>query len=138
MANADNITRHQFKSGEPRTAESGRAGGLASGEAKRRRQSMRELARALLNAPAPKWARKIGGIDCDTYGAAIAAAIFQKAAQGETPAYRAICETLGEIADGGRVEVNSPIVLGMIPADKVEKAKREHEARQLENMKPIK
>lgn len=136
MANAENIKAHQFKSGEARASESGRRGGLASGEAKRRKQSLKALVQALLDAPPPKWARKIGGVECDTYGAAIAAAIFQKAAQGETPAFRAICETLGEISDGASVEVHSPIMLGTIPAPLVEKAKHEHEARQLENMKP--
>lgn len=132
MANPGNIRAHRFKKGEARTVESGRAGGLASGEAKRRKQTMLELAQALLAAPAPKWARKIGGVDCDTYGAAVTAATFQQAAQGNTAAYRAICETLGEVANGASVEVTSPILLGTFPVEQVERAKREHEARQLE------
>ena len=122
MANAENLKPHRFKAGEGRAAESGRRGGLASAEAKRERRTLREVAEAFRDLPPPKWARTVAGVACDTYGAAAVAGMFAEAAKGNPTAYRAIIETLGEIDTAPRVDVSSPLILGMIPADKVEAA----------------
>ena len=132
MANAENLTPHRFTAGDGRAVESGRRGGLASAEAKRERRTLREVAEAFRDLPPPKWARTVAGMDCDTYGAAAVAGMFAEAARGNPTAYRAIVETLGEIDTAPRI-VSSPLILGMIPADKVEaanaaKRKREEEA----------
>jgi hypothetical protein len=52
-------------------------------------------------------------------------------------AFAIVRDTIGErpVETYEDITPNSPIVLGVIPQDKVEKAKAEHEARQLEGNK---
>lgn len=131
--NGDTLAPHRFKKGESRTRESGRNGGIKSGEARREKRTLRQIAVALRDLPAPKAARDVGGVKCDTYGEAVVAAMFAGAAGGDTHAYRALLETLGEAALQALPEIVAPVILGTIPQAEVDKAMAEHNARQEES-----
>lgn len=83
----------QFKSGRE-AAEAGRKGGIASGEAKRARKSLRNELDALLNMPAKD---KDGNDSADlTVQGAIAVALVKQALKGNTKAFEIIRDTIGE------------------------------------------
>ena len=120
-----------IKNFKPLSAEEarkrGRAGGLASVKARLERKSMREWAVALRDLPSEKKA------DMTKAQAAILAA-WNEAEKGDIRAHRFLSELMGEM----ETETNAigiiapPIILGTIPQEKVEKAKADHEKRQLE------
>lgn len=105
----------------------GRAGGLASVKSRLLKRTMKEWALALRDAPSPTDPNM-------TRAQAAMAAAWSEAERGDVKALRFICELMGDLdANGGEVvPIMPPIVLGMIPADMVERAKADHEKRQIE------
>lgn len=95
----------QFQTGE-KAVESGRKAGIASGEAKRAKKSMKELAKQLMDAPVGKDlgnTLELYGVSKEdkTYRAAIMARLIQKALLGgDTTAVRMLGELTGELGTG--------------------------------------
>ena len=111
---------------EDEAREKGRRGGLRSGEVRREKRTLKELALALMEGK-PKGEK-------DANGVAAVAAMFAEARRGNVSAFRALAELMGEFENPEiSIETVSPFVLGMIPQDMVDKAKRDHDQRQLEN-----
>lgn len=101
--------------------EWGRRGGIASGEARRRKASLRAELEALLTAD-----------DC-VVAKSIAVAICREAKQGNVGAFKAIAQVLGELKDVVGVEADAlppPIVLAVHDAAYIE-AERERQKREL-------
>lgn len=91
MANERNIVPHRLKAGEARTHALAKAGGRASGEARRRRRYMREVAAELLDADAPDWMReKVGAPKGTTVQEVLVASLVAKAADGDVQAFRSV------------------------------------------------
>lgn len=124
--------------------ESGRKGGIASGVAKKNRKTLREHLKAILSSSIPKasplytqLANQMKSLGID--GAPIVQDIITlgmiKKAASSPQAAEFIRDTIGERPTETFEDLTpqSPIMLGLIPADKVAKAKAEHDARQLEN-----
>lgn len=106
----------------------GRAGGLASVKARLEKKNLRQWALILRDAESAV-------IPNMTRGQAAIAAAWTEAENGNIRAHRFLGELLGEL-DGEAQEsivVAPPVILGMIPQDMVDKAKADHERRQLEN-----
>jgi hypothetical protein len=83
----------QFKSGE-KAAKSGRKGGIASGESKRARKSLREELETLLAANVID--KDTGQPKDETVQTAISVALIKEALKGDTKAYEIIRDTIGE------------------------------------------
>ena len=127
MANEQNLMRGnpetQFKTGREQS-EIARQGGIASGEAKRRRKTLREQMEMLLNLPVKDDSTKdfieslgIESNEIDN-GMAITLSMYQEALKGNTKAYELIRDTIGEkLADRIQIE-DAPII-------KVERPKKE-------------
>ena len=129
-------------------SEMGRRGGVSSGETRRAQKTMREMLKTIVDSDltGEEAGRKLehnlqkAGLHKrlpNNYRSGLAVAMLQKALNGSVKAAEFIRDTLGEkpIEQFEDLTPESPIVLGVIPSDKVEKAKAEHEARQLEGMK---
>lgn len=92
LANLEKGKNTRFKSGE-QAAKNGRAGGIASGEAKRARKTIRAELEALLETH-PKDSK---GKESDlSYQSAMIAALVKKALRGDTKAFEIIRDTIGE------------------------------------------
>lgn len=110
MSNEHNLIPNSARTPEERR-EIGRKGGKASGEARRRRKTMREAMKALLemgvvdndiyNAAAAM------GIDIEemTYQNAILAAMIREAAGGNVQAFNAVRSLIGEDNDAERLKL---------------------------------
>lgn len=110
MSNEHNLIPNSARTPEERR-EIGRKGGKASGEARRRRKTMREAMKALLemgvvdndiyNAAAAM------GIDIEemTYQNAILAAMIREAACGNVQAFNAVRSLIGEDNDAERLKL---------------------------------
>lgn len=90
----------QYKSGEKATREAGKKGGIKSGEAKRKKKSMREKMELLLSLPADDTDAdnlKALGISPDDIDneMIIIKALFDKAATGDINAIREVRNILG-------------------------------------------
>lgn len=90
MAGEENLRPVQTKE---EARERGRAGGIASGEARRARKTMRAELEAMLTMTVKDKAGKDTG---RTFQSAITAALIAKAAKGDTKAYELIRDTIGE------------------------------------------
>ena len=124
--------------------EMGRKGGLKSVKTRRERKSLRDGLKLLLSGrlekdtPLYRQAKALMrqlGVDGEPTGQnLLEMGIFKKAMKGDSFAFATIRDTIGEKPTETYEDVTpqSPIVLGLIPADKVAKAKSEHEARQNE------
>ena len=75
--------------------EKGRRGGVASGEARRVKRTMREWAELMRDNPAPDDVRKALGDDLTQAGAAVAA-MYTASMSGNVQAFRALSDLLGE------------------------------------------
>ena len=83
--------------------EKGRRGGVASGEARRVKRTMREWAELMRDNPAPDKLRKALGEDLTQAGAAVAA-MYTESMSGNVQAFRALSDLLGE-TDAPAVEM---------------------------------
>ena len=87
---------------ESEAREKGRNGGIASGEARRRKKTMREALEMLLyHGNVPEMTKEImraEGIDDEemTHQMVITRSLIAKAESGDVQAYNAICQMIGE------------------------------------------
>ena len=99
MAGEDNLIPVRS---EDEAREKGRKGGIASGEARRRKKSMREALETLLyHGKIPETTKSMmraEGIDEDemTHQMVITRSLIAKAESGDVQAYNAICQMIGE------------------------------------------
>lgn len=125
-------------------SELGRKGGLKSVQSRRARKTFRESLKLLLagrlekGTPLYKQAKTLMkqlGLSGDPTGQnLLELGIFKKAMKGDPFAFATIRDTVGEKPTETYEDVTpqSPIILGVIPDEKVAKAKEEHENRQKE------
>lgn len=106
MPNEENLKNGEpfrFRSGEE-AAKAGKKGGIASGEARRRKKAMRDTAEMLLDMQVPKAAKElkqklaIMGISEEdfTYQTAVMVGVINQAMKGNTKAAAFLRDTVGE------------------------------------------
>lgn len=106
MANEENLKKgapFRFRTGEQQV-ETARRGGIASGEARRRKKTMKETAKMLLDMEIPDAAKelkakmKVMGISEEdfTYQSAVMVGILNQAMKGNTKAAAFLRDTVGE------------------------------------------
>ena len=106
LANEENLKKgapFRFRTGEQQV-ETARRGGIASGEARRRKKTMRETAKMLLDMEIPDAAKelkaklKVMGISEEdfTYQSAVMVGILNQAMKGNTKAAAFLRDTVGE------------------------------------------
>lgn len=106
MPNEDNLKKgapYRFRTGEQQV-EVARRGGIASGEARRRKKTMKETAKMLLDMQIPSAAKELQkklrlmGISEDdfTYQSAVMVGILNQAMKGNTKAAAFLRDTVGE------------------------------------------
>lgn len=106
LANEENLKKgapYRFRTGEQQV-EIARRGGIASGEARRRKKTMKETARMLLDMEIPDAAKelkaklKMMGISEEdfTYQSAVMVAVLNQAMKGNTKAATFLRDTVGE------------------------------------------
>ena len=106
MANEENLKKgapYRFRTGE-KQVEIARKGGIASGETRRRKKTMRETAKMLLDMEIPNAAKelrkklKLMGVSEDdfTYQSALMVGILNQAMKGNTKAASFLRDTVGE------------------------------------------
>lgn len=120
LANLEKGKDTQFKTGEQQV-EIARRGGIASGEAKRARKTIRAELEALL---ATHPVNDKGEVSPNSYQTAMIAALMKKALKGDTKAFELIRDTIGE-------KPAERIALAQIDQetiDRVEELVREHDA----------
>ena len=94
MANEQNLIPFTSDQSREEAAKNGQKGGIASGEARRARRSLRAELEALLSQNTID--KKTGKPTDGTVQEAITAALVQKALKGNTKAYEIIRDTIGE------------------------------------------
>lgn len=126
--------------------EMGTRGGVASGKSRRLRKTLRESLKNALGCEIPKDSpiyqktltqmRAFGLEGEPTVQDIPVLGMIMKASKNPL-AFAIVRDTIGEkpVEQFENLTPDSPIVLGVIPADKVEKAKAEKEARELEDTK---
>ena len=103
MANDENIAAYRFTSDQSReeAAKNGRKGGIASGEAKRRKKALSDCLDALLEKDySNSSGQTMSGAEL------ISTRLFQLAANGDINAFRTIRDTIGQMPVQ-RVEVDT-------------------------------
>lgn len=115
--NPENIIPNSERTPEERKAIA-TAGGIASGEARRRKRTLRELAEILAERkvamPQPG-----GGTEEMTYDMALVQSMYQKAVtRGDTKAAKFIATLLGEYTEKHEVEAKGAVVF--LPKDEIE------------------
>lgn len=106
MPNEENLKNgepYRFRSGEE-AAKAGQKGGIASGEARRRKKAMRDTAKMLLDMQVPKAAKELKqklavmGISEEdfTYQTAVMVGVINQAMKGNTKAAAFLRDTVGE------------------------------------------
>lgn len=106
MPNEENLKNGEpfrFRSGEE-AAKAGQKGGIASGEARRRKKAMRDTAKMLLDMQVPKAAKELKqklammGIPEEdfTYQTAVMVGVINQAMKGNTKAAAFLRDTVGE------------------------------------------
>ncbi len=90
--------------------ENGRKGGIKSGETRRRKKALKSLMNDLLssdivNDDIYNTTVDMGFGTDPTYGAAVVAAMVRQAALGDTKAFNAIVDLIGEGSSGERVKL---------------------------------
>lgn len=118
MANGkDNLVSLADRTTEERR-EIARAGGIASGEARRRNRTLRQIAEMLSDKQIPM-KDGAGNIEMVTYDVAMIHSQYQKAIQNkDTKAATYISKLLGEIVDKHEVEAKGTVVF--LPKDEIE------------------
>lgn len=102
MPNIENLKLKDSNQSRDEARENGRKGGIASGEARRRKKALKEQLDLLLSLPVTntKTKNKIKklGIEEDDIDnqMAMTVSIYQKASKGNVKAYELIRDTLGE------------------------------------------
>ena len=94
MANEQNLIPFTSDQSREEAAKNGQKGGIASGEARRARRSLRAELEALLSQNTID--KKTGKPTDGTVQEAITAALVQKALKGNPKAYEIIRDTIGE------------------------------------------
>ena len=115
--NTENIIPNSERTPEERKAIA-TAGGIASGEARRRKRTLRELAEILAERkvamPQPG-----GGTEEMTYDMALVQSMYQKAVtRGDTKAAKFIATLLGEYTEKHEVEGKGAVIF--LPKDEIE------------------
>ena len=90
------------------TKEDSRRGGIASGEARRKKRTLRETAEILLQSELPSDVRAelaTKGFEAETVMEAMVAGVIERAIKGNSQAFANIVKLLGE--DSHRIEINS-------------------------------
>lgn len=106
MANEENLKKgepYRFRAGEQQV-EIARKGGVASGEARRKKKAMRETAKMMMDMQIPdsfkqlRTKLKTMGVDEDdiTYQAAVMVGVINQALKGNTKAAAFLRDTMGE------------------------------------------
>ncbi len=106
MPNEENLKKgepYRFRTGEQQV-EVARKGGIASGEARRRKKAMRDTAKMLLDMQVPKAAKELkqklavmGVSEEDfTYQTAVMVGVINQAMKGNTKAAAFLRDTVGE------------------------------------------
>lgn len=106
MPNEENLKKgepYRFRTGEQQV-EVARKGGIASGEARRRKKAMRDTAKMLLDMQVPKAAKELKqklavmGISEEdfTYQTAVMVGVINQAMKGNTKAAAFLRDTVGE------------------------------------------
>lgn len=95
---------------ESEARENGRKGGIKSGETRRRKKALKSLMNELLssdivNDDIYNTTVDMGFGTDPTYGAAVVAAMVRQAALGDTKAFNAIVDLIGEGSSGERVKL---------------------------------
>ena len=90
--------------------ENGRKGGIKSGETRRRKKALKSLMNDLLSSEIVNDDIYNSTVDMGfgtnpTYGAAVVAAMVRQAALGDTKAFNAIVDLIGEGSSGERVKL---------------------------------
>lgn len=137
MANEENLKKgkpYRFRTGEQQV-EIARKGGIASGESRRRKKTMRETAQMVLDMQIPNAAKelknklKVMGLSEEdfTYQAAVMVAIVNQAMKGNTKAAAFLRDTVGEnpALELKERELESQEETGSTLADAIEEAYRE-------------
>lgn len=88
----------QFKSGEE-AAKNGRAGGIASGEARQRRKTYREIAMEIGRLPSDE-------LKSMTNDEAVMVALYKKAKSGSVPAIDKLLNLFGEMVFKGEFQLS--------------------------------
>lgn len=108
MLNEKNLVPNTERS-PSEARENGRKGGIKSGETRRRKKALKSLMNDLLSSDIVNDDIYNSAIDmgCDnpTYGAAVVAAMVRQAALGDTKAFNAIVDLIGEGNSGERVKL---------------------------------
>lgn len=123
MANDENLKHGeatQFRSGE-QAAAAGSKGGIASGEARRRKRTLREIAEMLadktIDVPMPN-----GSTENMSYEVAMIHGQYQRAiTKGDTKAAKFLATLLGEFVEKHEVEAKGDVVL--LPAEVIDSIK---------------
>lgn len=90
------------------TKEDSRRGGIASGEARRKKRTLRETAEILLQSELPSEVRAelaTKGFEAETVMEAMVAGVIERAIKGNSQAFASIMKLLGE--DSHKIEINS-------------------------------
>lgn len=137
LANEENLKKgepYRFRTGEQQV-EIARRGGIASGEARRRKKTMRETAQMVLDMQIPNAAKelktklKVMGLSEEdfTYQAAVMVAIVNQAMKGNTKAAAFLRDTVGEnpALELKERELELQEETGSTLADAIEEAYRE-------------
>lgn len=137
LANEENLKKgepYRFRTGEQQV-EIARKGGIASGEARRRKKTMRETAQMVLDMQIPNAAKelktklKVMGLSEEdfTYQAAVMVAIVNQAMKGNTKAAAFLRDTVGEnpALELKERELELQEETGSTLADAIEEAYRE-------------
>lgn len=95
---------------ESEARENGRKGGKKSGESRRRKKALKSLMNDLLSSDIVNDDIYNNTVDMGfgtdpTYGAAVVAAMVRQAALGDTKAFNAIVDLIGEGSSGERVKL---------------------------------
>ena len=101
MPNPENVKPYEFTSEQSseEAAKNGRKGGIASGEARRKKKTLRETAEIMLACELPpdvKRKLKSNGLEADDYKDAVIAAAIQSIIRGNSNMFGQFVKLMGE------------------------------------------
>ena len=111
MPNPENVKPYEFTSEQSReeAAKNGRKGGIASGEARRKKKTLRETAETMLACELPpdvKRKLKSNGLEAEDYKDAVIAAAIQSIIRGNSNMFGQFVKLMGEGSETINLEVN--------------------------------